>query len=86
VFGQFSLNNSIAMKTAWLGLLEVMVVRVNARGDAPSDGDVRSGPPFFVFSEHFFGEENSFGGLWTDLAGLPKFLFPPSLIPMCPYI
>ena len=36
------------MKTASLGLLEVMVVRVNAGGDAPPDplsvGDVRSGP------------------------------------------
>ena len=31
------------MKTASLGLLEVMVVRVNAGGDAPPD------PPLLVF-------------------------------------
>jgi hypothetical protein len=46
------------MKTASLGLLEVMAVRVNAGGDAPPDppsvGDVRSGPPFFVFFKNSF--------------------------------
>jgi hypothetical protein len=62
------------MKTASLGLLEVMVVRVNAGGDAPPDppsvGDVRQGHLFCFLQEQFFGEENSFGGLRTDLAGL----------------
>ncbi len=50
------------MKTASLGLLEVMVVRVNAGGDAPPDppsvGDV-TGPPFplsLFSSRKFFGE------------------------------
>jgi len=46
------------MKTASLGLLEVMVVRVNAGGDAPPDPplSVTSGliPPFFVFSRKDF--------------------------------
>ena len=57
------------MKTASLGLLEVMVVRVNAGGDAPRT------PPLLVTSDqgHFlcflqeqiFGDErkNIFGGL-----------------------
>ena len=51
------------MKTASLGLLEVMVVRVNAGGDAPrtppSVGDVTGHYPFLLslFSqEQFFGE------------------------------
>jgi len=46
------------MKTASPGLLEVMVVRVNAGGDAPpnpfSVGDVTGPPPFFVFSRKDF--------------------------------
>jgi len=46
------------MKTASSGLLELPVVRVNARGgcppDPPSVGDVRSGPPFFVFFKKRF--------------------------------
>ena len=57
------------MKTASLGLLEVMVVHVNARGDAPPDppsvGDVTGPFPLSLFSsrkdfwrmsEIFFGE------------------------------
>ena len=48
------------MKTASLGLLEVMVVRVNAGGDAPPDppsiGDVTGHSPFLCFlQEQFFG-------------------------------
>jgi len=46
------------MKTASLGLLEVMVVRVNAGGDAPPDPPSvvtsRAHPPFFVFSRKDF--------------------------------
>jgi len=46
------------MKTASLGLLEVMVVRVNDGGDAPPDPPSvgRHGPipPFFVFSKKRF--------------------------------
>ena len=42
------------MKTASLGLLEVMVVRVNAEGDAPPDppsvGDVTGPFPLSLFS------------------------------------
>jgi len=48
------------MKTASLGLLEVMVVRVNAGGDAPPDppsvGDVRSGHFLCFLQEQIFGE------------------------------
>ena len=50
------------MKTASLGLLEVMVVRVNAGGDAPQDTPSvvtsRAGPfPFLCFlQEKIFGE------------------------------
>ena len=49
------------MKTASLGLLEVMVVRVNAGGDAPPDppsvGDVTGSFPLSLFSrEKIFGE------------------------------
>ena len=49
------------MKTASLGLLEVMVVRVNAGGDAPpgppSVGDVTGSFPLSLFSrEKIFGE------------------------------
>ena len=48
------------MKTASLGLLEVMVVRVNAGGDAPPDPPLwwRHGPiPHSLFSqEKIFGE------------------------------
>ena len=58
------------MKTASFGLLEVMVVRVNAGGDAPLDppsvGDVTGHSPFLCFlQEQFFGDEqeNIFGGL-----------------------
>ena len=47
-----------SMKTASLGLLEVMVVRVNAGGDAPPDPpsvvSSRAHPPFFVFSRKDF--------------------------------
>jgi hypothetical protein len=40
-----------SMKTASLGLLEVMVVRVNAGGDAPSVVTSRAGPfPLSLFS------------------------------------
>ena len=46
------------MKTASLGLLEVLVVRVNAGGDAPPDPPsvVTSWaiPPFFVFFKKRF--------------------------------
>ena len=49
------------MKTASLGLLEVMVVRVNAGGDAPPDppsvGDVMGPFPLSLFSSRtVFGE------------------------------
>ena len=48
------------MKTASLGLLEVMVVRVNAGGDAPRTplcGDVTGPFPLSLFSyRKFFGE------------------------------
>ena len=55
-----------AMKTASLGLLEVMVVRVNAGGDPPSVGDVTGPSPFLCFlqkrflankRDHIFGED-----------------------------
>ena len=56
------------MKTASLGLLEVMVVRVNAGGDAPPDppsvGDVMGPFPFLCFlQEQFLANErdNIFG-------------------------
>jgi len=46
------------MKTASLGLLEVMVVRVNAGGDAPpgppSVGDVMGHSPFLCFLTESF--------------------------------
>ena len=46
------------MKTASLGLLEVMVVRVNAGGDAPPDPPLLvtswAIPPFFVFLQKGF--------------------------------
>jgi hypothetical protein len=46
------------MKTASLGLLEVMVVRVNAGGDAPPDppsvGDVTGHSPFLCFLKKRF--------------------------------
>jgi len=46
------------MKTASLGLLEVMVVHVNAGGDAPPDppsvGDVTGPSPFLCFLEKRF--------------------------------
>jgi len=46
------------MKTASLGLLEVMVERVNAGGDAPPDPPSvvtsRANPTFFVFSRKDF--------------------------------
>ena len=46
------------MKTASLGLLEVLVVRVNAGGDAPPDPPLlvtsRAIPPFFVFLQKVF--------------------------------
>ena len=46
------------MKTASLGLLEVMVVRVNAGGDAPPDPPLLvtswAIPPFFVFFKKRF--------------------------------
>jgi len=46
------------MKTASLGLLEVMVVRVNAGGDAPPDppsiGDVTGHSPFLCFLQEQF--------------------------------
>jgi len=46
------------MKTASLGLLEVMVVRVNAGGDAPPDppsvGDVTGPFPLSLFSSKDF--------------------------------
>jgi len=50
------------MKTASLGLLEVMVVRVNAGGDAPPDppsvGDVMGPFPFLCFlQEQFLANE-----------------------------
>ena len=49
------------MKTASLGLLEVMVVRVNAGGDAPPDPPSvvtsRAHPPFFVFKKRFLANE-----------------------------
>ena len=57
------------MKTASLGLLEVMVVRVNAGGDAPPDppsvGDVSQGHFLCFLKEQIFGDErkNIFGGL-----------------------
>ena len=49
------------MKTAVLGLLEVLVVRVNAGGDAPPDppsvGDVMGPFPLSLFSSRtVFGE------------------------------
>ena len=48
------------MKTASLGLLEVLVVRVNAGGGAPPDPPLlvtsRAIPPFFVFFKKVFGE------------------------------
>jgi len=48
------------MKTASLGLLEVMEVRVNAGGDAPPDppyvGDVTGPFPLSLFSSKIFGE------------------------------
>ena len=49
------------MKTASLGLLEVMVVRVNAGGDAPPDpppvGDVMGHSPLLSFlKKNYFGE------------------------------
>ena len=49
------------MKTASLGLLEVLVVRVNAGGDAPPDppsvGDYTGPFPLSLFSyRKFFGE------------------------------
>jgi len=57
------------MKTASPGLLELPVVRMNARGDAPpgppSVGDVTPIPPFFVFFKKSFlanERENIFGG------------------------
>ena len=50
--------NSQEMKTASLGLLEVMVVRVNAGGDAPLDPPSvvtsRAHPLFFVFFKKRF--------------------------------
>jgi len=55
------------MKTASLGLLEVMVVRVNAGGDAPPDppsvGDVTGSFPLSLFSSRkdFWREHNIFG-------------------------
>jgi len=56
------------MKTASLGLLEVMVVCVNAGGDAPPDPPSvvtsRAIPPFFVFFKNRFLAnewENIFG-------------------------
>ena len=60
------------MKTASLGLFEVMVVRVNAGGDAPPDppsvGDVMGPFPFLCFLQYIFwrmsGErDNIFGEL-----------------------
>jgi len=58
------------MKTASLGLLEVMVVRVNAGGDAPPDPPLLvtswAIPPFFVFFKNSFLAnqwENIFSGL-----------------------
>jgi len=45
------------MKTASLGLLEVMVVRVNAGGDAPRTplcGDVTGSSPFLCFPKKRF--------------------------------
>ena len=46
---------TLLIKTASLGLLEVMVVRVNAGiPDPPSVGDVWAHPPFFVFSRKDF--------------------------------
>jgi len=46
------------MKTASLGLLEVLVVRVNAGGDAPRTPPLlvtsRAIPPFFVFFKNSF--------------------------------
>jgi len=53
--------NSQEMKTASLGLLEVMVVRVNAGGDAPPDPPLlvtsRAHSPFLCFlQEKIFGE------------------------------
>ena len=49
------------MKTASLGLLEVMVVRVNAGGDAPPDppsvGDVRSGHFLCFLQEQILANE-----------------------------
>jgi len=48
----------LLMKTASLGLLEVMVVRVNAGGDAPPDppsvGDVTGPSPFLCFLKIIF--------------------------------
>ena len=55
------------MKTASLGLLEVMVVRVNAGGNAPPDPPSVCDspiPPFFVFFKNSFlanERENIFG-------------------------
>ena len=59
------------MKTALLGLLEVMVVRVNAGGDATPDppssvGDVTGHSPFLCFLQESFlanWQENIFSGL-----------------------
>ena len=60
----------LLMKTASLGLLEVMVVRVNAGGDAPPDPPLLvtswAHSPFFVFFKNSFwrmsGErDNIFG-------------------------
>jgi len=61
------------MKTTSLGLLEVMVVRVNAGGDAPPDPPSvvtsRAHPPFFVFSqEKIFGESRRMSGIIIFLA------------------
>ena len=52
------------MKTASLGLLEVMVVRVNAGGDAPpgppSVGDVMGHSPLLSFlKKNYFGPGSS---------------------------
>ena len=66
--------NKPAMKTASLGLLEVMVVRVNDEGDAPPDPPLlvtsRAIPPFFVFLKNRFlanERENIFGGLTVKI-------------------
>jgi len=51
--------------------------------DPPSVGDVTGHSPFVFFKNSFLAKKIVLAGLNSQF---PKFLFPPRLIPMCPYM